>query len=707
MHKHAPKPGAPAPTPAKAAPAPSRARGLMIFEGLQGAAGNRAVSRVVENGRTVQRVPVTMDSREETLHNDRTTTPGVAAPRVYGDARGATLDMARTPGAGTGGEQLTVTVKIRFVVGTTQTAADGTVSRDNSATTGSQVIPPADPRRAWAIDICNRAPGVWNGHGRLVGNRAADEGIVATVTGTTDPGGPVRLPVVFRAIPVWDAASPADKTIRVFDRSTTAGGTLHPIDAGHYYMDKGKYPFTEDQIYAHEYGHLIGLADEYSQSNPQMHALLHDIDPATAASRGAAMDRAAVRRSVLAALTRPLFDRLSSAMTHVGAALRGSAGPVRAALGSQLRAALATAETRAWFETLAPPVAARLSGTLPGLVRAATRSWSNTAAVANSVVGAELATPALSAMARNRYNAALMGTQSGVVDLGGIGMNVNVEGNAGITATGNAVIPPTGIWNSAMAGASGASASAVADKVVGALQTGRTPPVRPSGSILRQLESLPSGWAGFAAAAPAGLGSAALSADINSAMLAAWVARITGSAATPAMLTNPRRVARAVNAAVHSAATAAATNAMRAFLASEINPILDNSATTLSASVTEEVDRVMNTPAGALAATAPKDPNIAALSSTLSAQLAAGNALTRASTAVNAVGAAVTGGPAVTEVNPRTGGPAQPVTFGTENIMSDNKFVFRVDQFADIAAKFNGSGLRRDREGDFRPEIVS
>ncbi len=43
-------------------------------------------------------------------------------------------------------------------------------------------------------------------------------------------------------------------------------------------MNRGRYPFTEEQIYAHEYGHLIGLPDEYSHSHPQMHALLHDID---------------------------------------------------------------------------------------------------------------------------------------------------------------------------------------------------------------------------------------------------------------------------------------------------------------------------------------------------------------------------------------------------------------------------------------------
>ena len=77
---------------------------------------------------------------------------------------------------------------------------------------------------------------------------------------------------------------------------TTAGGEQHPIDAGHYYMDKGDYPFSEEAIYAHEYEHLLGLSDEYSHSNPQMHALLHDIDPATSAARREALDTETVKR---------------------------------------------------------------------------------------------------------------------------------------------------------------------------------------------------------------------------------------------------------------------------------------------------------------------------------------------------------------------------------------------------------------------------
>ena len=38
-------------------------------------------------------------------------------------------------------------------------------------------------------------------------------------------------------------------------------------------MNKGSYTGDEKVIAAHEYGHLIGIPDEYSQSNVQLNAL--------------------------------------------------------------------------------------------------------------------------------------------------------------------------------------------------------------------------------------------------------------------------------------------------------------------------------------------------------------------------------------------------------------------------------------------------
>jgi hypothetical protein len=222
------------------------------------------------------------------------------------------------------------------------------------------------------------------------------------------------------------------------------------------------------------------------------------------------------------------------------------------------------------------------------------------------------------------------------------------------------------------------------------------PPVRPSGAILRQLESLPTGWTAFAAGAPAALSTATLAADLGQALAAAWVAKLT--AAAPATLTRSKALAKAVNDTVRNAALAASTNAVRAFLSAEITPVLQTSVTALTTAVGHEVDLIMKTPAGTLAAGASKDPAIAALASSMKTQL---------ETAATAAKAAQAGAAGTTPVNPGATAPAQQVTFGTANIMSDNRMTFRIDQFTAIADKFNTtSGLRRDREDPFRPELV-
>jgi hypothetical protein len=646
---------------------------------LQRAAGNRAVNQMLKD--TVQRVPVTAPTRQETLFNQRGT-PGQAGAAVYGGNAGATFDMGRggTP------DSVTITVRIRFV--------DQPRSATGADTGTKNVIPAADPRRAWAQGMCTTAPGVWNGKARLAGQREAASGLSGLIS--PDPGGPVRLPLVFRAVPVWDLTSPADKEVRVFSAATVAGSAGHPIDAGHYYMNRGGYPFSEEAIYAHEYGHLIGLPDEYSQSNPQMHALMHDIDPGTSAARGAALDKETVRRMVLAALTRPLHDRVNAARGEIAAALRRGSTPVRQSLGGQLRAALTTPGVRGLFEAVGPAASARLAPRIHALVNAATAAARNTSGVAARVVAAEFATPALGAMINNRYFQALMSAH-GAADIGGIGMNITIEGHAGIDANGNAITNAVGVWNAATTGAAGATASNVADRFVGALQTGRVPPVRPSDSILRQLESLPAGWAAFSAAAPAALSAATLGADLSTALSAAWLARLVGGGGGGAPITRSRALAAAVDASVRNAATAAATNSVRAFLNAEINPVLQTSVTALIAAVHTEVDRIMGTPAGALATAAPRDPNLTALATSMNTQL---------QTQVAAATANQAATPGTTPVNPGAGAPAQAVTYGTVNMMSDNTSVFRPDQFAALATQFNGSGLRKEREGDFHAETV-
>jgi hypothetical protein len=667
------------------APAPT---GLL---GLQRRAGNRAVAHLVA-APVVQRVPVTVASREETLFNQRGT-PGTAGAAVYGSAAGRTLDMARggTPDA------ITVTVRIRFVDDTRSVSAPDANGRtrpvDGSAT--GNVIPDGDARRPFAQGICDRAPGHWNGRAVLAGQRAAP-GLVEQLW--ADPAGPVRLPVKFAAVPVWDLTSPADATIRVFPESQSAGGPAHPIDAGHYYMTPGaSYAGMDlEAIYAHEYGHLIGLSDEYSQSNPQAHALLHSIDSSTSAARGEAMDREAVRRRVLAALTRPLMDRVTASTAEVSRAFLAGRAPMVAALRTGLRTALSGAAVKDLFVANAPPATAGLTPQVPGMVDAAVRGWSNTGSVASSVVGAELASGPVGAMVRRLYMGALSSAAGATADLGGIGMNITVEGNAGIDASGNAVRPPSGLWDGSAVPAG--DLAATVNEVAGASRTGRVPPVRPSSTLLGALTSLPTAWRGMAASAPAELAGGTLGAQVQTALVSAWVAKSIQALAGggPAPLARRRALAAAVQASVHEASVAAATNAVRAYLEGALQPVMQTSVTSMMTAIGHEVTRVMGTPAEQLAVTAPRDPAIASLATMMHARQAVQSVGAQINTIVN-------GG---TAINPGANAPAQEVTYSTVNMMSTNDDIFRPDQFADIARVVNTTpALKKPREGDFHVEM--
>ncbi|GAA1524211.1 hypothetical protein GCM10009761_28210 [Agromyces terreus] len=703
--------------PTRPAPRPTpivggRAGGIHDLAVLQRTAGNRAVSALVERGRPeagatstrpggvgraasvrVQRVPVTVPSRQETLFNNRqASAPGVASARVYGSARGRNVDLTR----GGSPEAATVTVRIRFVdqSRTPVPQADGTMGPD-----AERVVPPGDARRTFAITTCTTAPGHWNNRAVLVGQRAAPNWLVRQFS--DDRGGPVRLPLRFRAEPVWDLSG-ADKgypTVRLFPQSQAAGGNTHPIDAGNYYMNVANYGAANaEAIYAHEYGHLIGLSDEYSQSNPQMHALMHEMDPATSAQRAAAMNRETVRRMVLAALIPQLHARVSGAAGEISQQFLRAQASVRAALAASVRTAMADPATIAALQISVPPAAARLARYVPGALTAAARNPANTTTPAAQAVAGEFAPGPIESTLRRMYYSSLNTAATGVTDVGGnLGMHINIEGSPGLTSDGRATVGgATGLWAGGPANAG--DLSAVVDQVAGASRTGRVPPLRASGSILRDLTSLPMGWAGLAGGAPASMSVAAVTNDVKQSLASAFIARvgpILAGTAAPTTTGNLRAFVAGLNASARTAASAASLNAVRAFLSSEIGPVVTRSTTTLMAAIGAEVTRIMGTPAEQLALTAPRDPAIASIASAMSTRLAV-SSLSATAAQLGALRPAV---------NPGTTAPAQEVTYDTVNMMSDNSDIFRADQFADIATAFNGSGLKRSREGDFHVEM--
>ena len=384
---------------------------------LQRRAGNQAVAgamartagadrrgaerRSVGNGApAVQRVAVTTPTRQETLFNQRPAA-GQAGAAVFGSSAGQTFDMSRggTPDA------VTVTVRIRFIQqGRTLTGPAGNQRPTDSGPITA--IPPGDARRPFAQNICDTAPTHWTGRAVLVGTRAATSGLASLWN--SDAGGPVRLPLKFRAVPVYDLAPvPADKEIRLFPQAQAAGGATHPIDARHYYMNPGTYAgMNQEAIYAHEYGHLLGLSDEYSHSNPQMHALLHGIDPGTASERGKTMDRESVRKMVLAALTRPLMDRVTASTDEIARAFGAGKAPVVTALAASLRTALRDATVKSMLGLNVPPASAALAPRCRALINAAVAD-TDTRTLASRVVSAEFGAGPMGALVRRLYFQAL------------------------------------------------------------------------------------------------------------------------------------------------------------------------------------------------------------------------------------------------------------------------------------------------------------
>ena len=572
---------------------------------LQGAAGNRAVTALLSGDPAVQRVPVTVPTRRETLFN-KAAPGGKATSRTYGDASGAKLDLSRggTP------EAVTVTVRIRFVDQARDAGGNDTGAghRDPGRGRAPRLGPGHVQEGAGAVDGPGEArreaqPQAPRGLGR---HHEPGPGRPGHAAAGVQGGAGVRL-----ASP----SAPADVTVNVFGSGTTAGGDQHPIDAGHYYMNKGDYSSSAEAIYAHEYGHLLGLSDEYSHSNPQMHALLHGLDPATSAARGKALDTETVKRMVIASLTRPLFRRLHAAGREISAVLGRGSKPLRTALGDQLRTALADPAVHGLFAANLPPAAAPLAPKVASFVAAAATAPRNTTGLAAGVVATELAPRALGALIDNRYFTALDAVHGTAADVGGIGMNITIGGNAGITSDGVAVIPPSGVWKAATgAGGMRTAANRVVGRVVGAAQQrGKPPPVRPSTSLIGQLEALPKAWTTFATSAPAALSSATLRADLTTALVAAWLARLGTVRPT---VRRAKVLAAAADRAVHQAALAASTNAVRAFLAAQVEPVLQASVTALSGAIATEVTTLLSTPAGTVAAGAPKDPDLTALAAT-------------------------------------------------------------------------------------------
>jgi hypothetical protein len=641
----------------------------------------------------VQRSEIKTASEGETLYNqtpdrDPAVPAGQAGGKFYGGDE-KTFDMTRTAGG------VSVTVRILFISqarDTNQFKADGVTRNPNylGHLGEEKVIDPSDERYKFAQTTAGKMTDKWNGRLSFVGKERPP---------FWEPNGKVkdvRLPVSFNAVAVFDPGEKWDKKIRVYGSAVTAGTAAgHPIDAGNFYLNKGNYGASVDAIYAHEYGHLIGLPDEYSQSNFQMHQLLHQISPTLGGDRGKELDRITVQRMVLAALTRPLWNQLTSATKELTDALSGGRAPVERALAAAIRTGASDpAVVAALQSALVPDAGPKLAPKVPEIARFQTGRNLSNVTMSKEAVAKEFDPAPIGKQISSQYWDALMAVHGEKTNLGG-----GASGEIDITIHGSASpATPTGIWGAGMSGGPVAgAASGLVTSSVGAAGGAPIPPVRPSDSLIAKIQAIPSVWASSSGAVTAAITPGGVASGMSSTLGAIGVLKAVAAAtgmAGPGALTVRELYSRAYDL-TRAAARAAAESEVRGFITAELGKAFKTHIDALSTDIREEIDRVMKTSAGATAAASPKDPNIAALVSGMQTRLAAQTPAGQ--TSANPLSP----DPKVGSTTPI---PNQEITYSNTGMMSDNTADLRTDQFQQLVQGFNKE-FKTWREDPFTVEM--
>jgi hypothetical protein len=636
---------------------------------LQRAAGNRAVASAVRV--PLQRVGIKEDPKTETLYN-KTNASGEATAKKY--TMHPRYQMVRNGDTG-----VTVTIAIKFLNQARNTVdpADpasppgtpplGTLLGDPTE------IPGGDERRGWAEGIAKEAATVWSGTGiTLLGEE----------WNLWSKNTKKRLPVTFTSKAVYGVGDDADATVIVHPATVVADPDKgHPIDAGNWYKNKGAYSGDEKIIAAHEYGHLLGIPDEYSQSNEQLNALLHQAAPGSAPSVSAALDRATVERMVLAALRQPLYDQLDTALPTVTDAIRAARPQVKKRMADAAKAGVTSADVHTALENQLAAASETALG--PRIARVVTfqvtKNFSNRA-LAGEGVEAGFSAVALGKQIKDAYWKALVDAGSGTVAVAGLGdVSINVKGS--VTATTKA------------GGAQAAPAAGVATSAVGPGATPGLPAIAPSASLIAQISALPATWSAAGAALEAGVNGM-----VFATKMAETLRRAAGAVAAPPPGVAPaKKIAlegalyRAAHKLVSNAAREAARQTAAEHVDKAIKPVLSTSVADLSTKISEEVARVMKTTPAGVPALGTPDPNMTALVNAMKTRLEADKTETKG-TGRDPLGAG-------------KAAPAQDVTYSYQGLMGSSKTqAIRPDQLAALVGHFNAK-LKTTFEKAFTVEV--
>lgn len=637
---------------------------------LQRAAGNRAVSGLL---RHIQRVPVDLP-RGETLYNQQNTAGQATAAR-FGAGKRAKYELTRQGDSG-----VTVTVRISFVSQARNTVPKPAGAPPNTPELGDLVgnpteIPANDPRRAWATTVIQDGVNIWNGRLAFVGEEW-------NLFGENTPK---RLPVTFRAEPVFGMDEEYDNRIVVHPPSIVAGTPGNPIDAGNYYMNKGTgYEGDERVITAHEYGHLLGIDDEYSQSNTMLNAMLHDAAPDSAPSAGPALDRETVKRMVLVSLRSPLYAQLAASMPQVTAAIGAQRTVVTKRLADAAREGARSADV---VSQLTSQLEARAGGTVlpdvPGAVAfQTTRNFSNMTHAGGAVTAGF--TPAtLSTQIGDAYWKALVDASNTAVAVEGLG-DVEIDVQPSVRAT-------TASGGANAAAAQGVATSAVAPTpapTAGGTTAGGTtggggapslPAIAPPATLVDKLSALPTTWGAAGSQLESGITGGRFAqkmvATLKAAQVVSAIAALVPGKSQAIGTTGV--LYREAYSLVSNAARTASAELVTELISASMTPVLESSVSDLQSAISTEVERIMGTPASGIAALGAPDPNMTSLVNAMKARLDADKA------------AAAGGGrdPLGTAGAPA---PAQDVTYSYQGLMgSSATTAMRADQFKPMLDQFN------------------
>jgi hypothetical protein len=654
---------------------------------LQQLAGNAALRGViVPRGRlAAQRVAVASDFRETLLQNptaaETTSGAGGYTAAGYRGGAGNRYQMTRDE------QGVRVQVRIYF--------------RDP----GGGAIPDGDTRRGDAGTMCTGLVTQWDDRFEFVGRRRAEPGTGAGSRAGAPPGeatpasDEVRLPVRYVATPVFDPAAERDSTVTLRTNLATGsnptGGQYGIIDAGNWFtnIDRRVYPADPNVIYAHEYGHLLGIPDEYSLSNAEMHNRIHGAYPAEGTAAAEDLDRQASRVVLVRAIVGQVTPRLTSAAAQIAGIVAGQRSQLVGLLARTMRDGWRDDSTTTGIIAAAQTALAgrdRPLRALPEAVRFEARS--NRAYRSDAQAGfADALDPAsFGALLRRAFTSAAESA------IGGGRVSVGPEPGR---CTDRDMTIRVDTRRLASDATLTASATTAANALAGANPTpapgGRPPRVSPSSGLLERIGALPGTWRNLPTAFEAE------AARLPGILVSLATTAISDPSFAAGVGNSPANLYRQLLAVFGSVSFTAASATFSDFFAAQVQPTMRGQADELVGLVDAELGLHSTVSAGGgtdAGAGAAPDPAAVARSQAIAAALQTGATRARAMATAAAPTNVAPGGRQTTGVN---------VRYAVEGMMGSNASptgaLIRTDHLAGMVGAFNTNtpALRHADEESF------